>query len=315
MKKALIIGIDNYPEQPLAGCVRDANSMANVLEANGDGSPNFSVKLVTSPNQQLDKAALRKSVEDLFKGDNETALFYFSGHGHIDSTGGYLVTTDTQRYDEGLAMDVILGIANKSPAKNKVIILDCCYSGAAGSPAIVDGNIAMLSEGLSVLTSSRGTETSQEVDGQGVFTSLVVDALRGGGADLRGNITPGSLYAYVDEALGAWDQRPIFKTNITRLTTLRTVKPQVSLDILRRIVDYFPDPTSQHNLDPTYEDTVEGFDDNKVVIFKELQQLEGIGLVVPEGEEHMYYAAINSKACRLTAMGAQYWRLAKEKKL
>jgi hypothetical protein len=48
---------------------------------------------------------------------------------------------------------------------------------------------------------------------------------------------------------------------------------------------------------------------------KDLQKFEGVGLVIPVGEEHMYFAAMNSKSCRLTALGFQYWRLAKEKKL
>ena len=43
--------------------------------------------------------------------------------------------------------------------------------------------------------------------------------------------------------------------------------------------------------------------------------MEGVGLIVPVDEEHMYYAAMNSKSCRLTALGAQYWRLANENKL
>lgn len=50
-------------------------------------------------------------------------------------------------------------------------------------------------------------------------------------------------------------------------------------------------------------------------IFSELQKLEGIGLVVPVEEEHMYYAAMNSKSCELTAVGKQYWRLVKEKRI
>jgi hypothetical protein len=33
-----------------------------------------------------------------------------------------------------------------------------------------------------------------------------------------------------------------------------------------------------------------------------------VGLVAPVGEEHMYYAAMNSKSCKLTTLGAQYWR-------
>jgi hypothetical protein len=45
MKRALIIGIDDYPTAPLSGCVNDADAIANTIERNGDGSPNFSVHL------------------------------------------------------------------------------------------------------------------------------------------------------------------------------------------------------------------------------------------------------------------------------
>jgi hypothetical protein len=43
--------------------------------------------------------------------------------------------------------------------------------------------------------------------------------------------------------------------------------------------------------------------------------LQSVGLVIPIGEDYMYYAAINSKSCKLTALGYQYWRLVNEKKL
>jgi hypothetical protein len=212
-------------------------------------------------------------------------------------------------------MTEILKIANMSRVKNKVVILDCCYSGNMGTPSIAEGGVAQLSEGLTVLTASRGSETAMETGSGGVFTDLVVAALQGGAADLRGHVTPGSVYAYVDQALGAWDQRPIFKTNVTQFTSLREVQPQVPLETLRRIVTYFPSPQDEHALDPSYEDTEAGHDPRNVAIFKDLQKMEGVGLVIPVGEEHMYYAAMNSRSCRLTALGAQYWRLAKEKKL
>ena len=56
-------------------------------------------------------------------------------------------------------------------------------------------------------------------------------------------------------------------------------------------------------------------DVQKVKTFKLLQEYVKIGLVVPVDEEHMYYAAMNSKSCRLTAIGYLYWRLASENKL
>lgn len=315
MKKALIIGINNYPSSPLSGCVNDANSIATILESNGDGSPNFGVRLITSPSDIVDRSSLREAIEQLFSGESDMTLLYFSGHGFIKSTGGYLVTTDAKRYDEGVSMDEILALANQSKAKNKVIILDCCHSGALGHASVTGNNIAQLSEGLSVLTASRDSESALEINGSGVFTSLVVDALKGGAADLRGNITPGSLYAYVDEALGAWDQRPIFKTNVSSFASLRTSPPKVPLATMRKIITYFSSPEAEHPLDPSYEDTDSRAKENNVKIFKDLQKFQSVGLVVPVDEEFMYFAAMNSKSCKLTALGYQYWRLVHEKKL
>lgn len=315
MRRALIVGLDNYPGTSLGGCVNDARTMKAILETNGGGSPNFQIRLMTSSAAKVTKPKLREAIVKLFATDCEIALLYFAGHGFVGSTDGCIVTEDTTKYDEGIGMTEILDLANHSRVRNKVVILDCCYSGHMGTPHIQEGGVAQLSEGLSVLTASRDSEAAIEQGGSGVFTQLVVDALRGGAADLRGHITPGSIYAYVDQALGAWDQRPIFKTNVTQFTSLRTVPPQVPLETLRELVEYFPSPQEEHALDPSYEDTEADHNPENVRVFKNLQKMEGVGLVVPVGEEHMYYAALNSTACRLTALGAQYWRLAKEKKL
>jgi Caspase domain len=315
MRKALVVGINDYPGAPLSGCVNDAMSIAGLLEVHGDGSPNFSVLLMTCPSRAVTRPVLREAIENLFSGDPDMALLFFAGHGYVKSTGGYLVTVDAKKYDEGVSMDEILALANQSHAKNKVVVLDCCHSGAMAAPALYGNGIAQLSEGLSVLTASRDYESSLEVNGSGVFTSLLSDALRGGAADLRGNITPGSLYAYVDEALGAWDQRPIFRTNVTSFASLRKISPKVSFEVMRRITQYFSTPDAEHKLDPSYEDTEVSADPAKVKIFKDLQKLQSVGLVVPVDAEFMYFAAINSTSCRLTALGYQYWRLVNEKKL
>ena len=312
MRKALVVGINNYPKAPLTGCVNDANAMASLLKEHGDERPNFKVKLVMDA---ITKSALRRAIEKLFAGDCAVSLFYFSGHGLVTSTGGYIVTPDAAQYDEGVSMEDILKWANKSEAKDKVVILDCCQSGAMGNPTIIGSNLAMLSKDLSVLTASRDSEAALEMDGKGIFTSLVIEALQGGAADLRGDITAGGIYAYVDRALGAWDQRPVFKTNVTHFTSLRSVAPPVPLKTLRRICKYFPTPEHKYLLDPTYEFTEKRSVAANVAIMKDLQKFAGVGLVVPVGEEHMYFAAIHSKSCRLTALGYHYWRLIKENEL
>jgi len=318
MKKALIVGINDYPTSPLRGCINDATGLKNILETHGDGSPNFSVRLETDVRT---KSELKTMIIELFSGNNDTALLYFAGHGLLNELGGYIVTPDHQSYDEGISMDEILILANKSKTKDKIIILDCCHSGAMGTPAISGGN-SYLQEGVSILTASRDDEPSMEVNGQGVFTNLLLDALRGGASDLRGHISPGGVYAYIDQALGAWEQRPVFKTNVTRFTSLRTVYPQVPLDVLRKIIKYFPSPQSEFPLDPSYEDSNSELVEHHVIephanpenvsSFKNLQKFQSVGLVVPVDEEYMYYAAMNSKSCRLTALGFHYWRLVKD---
>jgi hypothetical protein len=315
MRKALVVGINDYPNAPLRGCVNDAVAISGVLATHGDGAPNFGVKLLTSPSETITRSSLKAEIDALFSGDADIALLYFSGHGAINNFGGYIVTTDFKKYDEGVSMDEILKLANQSKAKDKVIILDCCYSGAFGSPSTTGSSVAQLTEGLSILTASRDSESALEINGCGVFTALVVDALQGGAADLRGHITPGSIYAYVDQALGPWDQRPIFKTNVTRFTSLRTISPPVPLATLRKLTDYFPTPQDEHKLDPSCEFSTSAADPARVAIFKDLQKFFSVGLVVPVGEEYMYFAAMNSKSCRLTALGFQYWRLVKEKRL
>lgn len=100
------------------------------------------------------------------------------------------------------------------------------------------------------------------------------------------------------------------------------VQPQVEARILRKIVTYFKNENYQFKLNPSFEptnkkevvhDVIEPYaKDENTAIFSDLQKLEGIGLVIPIGEEHMYYAAMNSKSCELTAVGKQYWRLVKE---
>jgi hypothetical protein len=322
MKKALVIGIDDYPLSPLKGCVNDASAFAKIMETHGDGSPNFSVELKTNVKTKSD---LKSLIIELFKGNGDTALLYFSGHGILNSIGGYLVTPDHQKHDEGVSMDEILTITNNSKVKNKIIILDCCYSGVFGTPKVTGGTTAQINEGVAILTASRDSETSLEVNSHGVFTNLLLDALQGGAADLRGHITPGSVYAYIDQALGPWDQRPVFKTNVTSFTSLRTINPQLPNTILRKIIEYFPAPEDHYGLDPSYEDTNTKDVKHTIItpyakteninIFKQLQKMQSVGLVVPVDVEYMYFAAMESKSCKLTALGYHYWKLVKDKRI
>ncbi|MDE1550024.1 caspase family protein [Jeotgalibaca caeni] len=323
MRAALIVGIDYYEEiSPLFGCVNDAYAVNAVLERHDGGSLNFDCNLMTGTGKQnlIEKSELKDSIEELFKKEIDVALFYFAGHGYIESAGGYILAGNSRRGDEGVSLSDILYYANNSPAKNKIIILDSCHSGIAGN--LPGEQTATLSEGVTVLTASAEDQYASEQDGSGVFTTLLVDALNGSAANLTGDVTPGSIYAHIDQSLGAWEQRPIFKTNVRQFVSLRKVTPPISTNILRRITEFFPDPGFEYQLDPTYEPEEKGRDKGMpnpikehTEIFSILQQYNRLNLLFPVDADHMWNAAMESKSCKLTALGEHYRRLAAKKRI
>ena len=318
MRRALVVGIDEYPFGPLGGCVADAEAVAALLERHDDGTKNFDVRKLTCPPDAITRASLREAVTELFGQPAEVALFYFSGHGTENDLGGYLVTPDATVYDEGVPMADVITLANKSVVSESTIIVDCCHSGHLGNDPVGprDANArAEIAEGVSILTASRSTEPAIESGGRGVFTSLLCSALEGGAADVLGEAKIASLYSYVDESLGSWQQRPLFKTHVSSLLSLRKCHPPLPLEKLRQIVDFFPDQVSTFQLDPLFERTDESADPANVERFDLLVALRNARLVEVATHEHLYFAAIHSGAVRLTHLGRHYWRLVKEDRL
>jgi hypothetical protein len=320
-RKALIVGIDYYQAMsPLFGCVNDAHAVKAMLEHHSDASVNFDVKMLmgTGASQSVNRADLKNAVRELFSGHDDVELFYFAGHGHIEATGGYLCASDCQTGDAGLPLSEVVSLANKSAAANKVILLDSCHSGVAGDHAEAT-KLAEVSEGVTILTASTKDQYATEEDGAGVFTGLLVDALGGAAANLVGDITPASVYAHIDQSLGSWGQRPVFKTNVKRFVSLRKVQPALEPNELRQIATLFPRSGYDFQLDPTFEperptaqpplSLPDPIPEN-THRFAILQKYNRVHLLKPVDAPHMWHAAMQSKSCKLTSLGEHYRRLA-----
>lgn len=318
MRKGLFVGINEYlPEVgALGGCVNDANAMAAILKTHGDGRPNFDPRIVTSADgDAVTKRTIEHEIRKLFSGTAEIALFYFAGHGAFDDNieEGILLPQDydPRQHSEGVRVsDLLLWAYQAKGIQNKIIMLDCCQAGAAGNLRELRGGESVLADGTTILTACRHDQNATEQNGQGLFTSLISEALAGAGANILGHITPGNVYSFVDQALGAWEQRPVFKTNVSRFVTLREISPRVPLETLRRLAEWFPNSSDVFPLDPSFEPDSGVPIDDHVKIFRQLQTCNRYGLIEPAVEEHMYYAAMNSTGCRLTALGAYYRTLA-----
>jgi uncharacterized caspase-like protein len=320
IKRALVIGINEYENfESLDSCVKDARAISELLESHGGdhADPNFTVKTLLSSELMITQAVMNRSVRELFEGDDpDVAMLYFSGHGFKSQTGGKLVTQDAEKDDYGFSMRDVIDYATQSKIRNKVIILDCCHAGDMGLLSSVTENISQLPHGITILAASRSSEKAKEVLGQSVFTGLLINALNGGAANIVGEITLMSIYAYIEKALDAFDQRPVFRNSISRVIPLRHVPPKIQKRSLNRITEYFDYPEAKHKLDPEYEPSEGHGNKAKETIFSHLQEMARAGLVVPLmpkstplKKRFLYYAAIQKKSCGLTELGKYYWML------
>ena len=319
MKRALLVGIDRYDHVPnLGGCVNDARVLHPLLARNEGSTRNFDCKLLiaAAQSERVTRDHLVDQIRALFAAGADFALLYFAGHGMQVNGEVALVTSDGRGSTPGVRFSEVLEQVKHSPVQEVVIILDCCFSGGAGTVPAVTDNASLLRNGLSVLTASRSDQESVESPaGRGLFSTYLEGALDGGAADVLGHVTVAGLYSYLSESFGAWEQRPTFKANIDRLHDLRQCSPVVPLDTLLALPTWFPTADHRFPLDPGYEPDAPPSHPEHEKIFEQLQKCRAAKLVEPVGNPHMYYAAIQSLSCQLTPLGKHYWVMAKAGKI
>jgi hypothetical protein len=326
-RRALLVGINTYDYmEGLSCCQEDALAMQRVLAFHEDHAPNFACRVLlggerpgvgSEPEQAASYGrvtfnCLHRALEELFAFDG-MVLFYFSGHGYPDKQGVFLVTQDGNDILPGILLRDLLLMANASPAAEVVLIIDSCFSGALGEAERVrDLADFHLRPGITLLAASMARQQARELNGHGIFTHLVIGALKGGASDVRGQISAASIYAYVEQALGPWDQRPIYKSNASQLSTIRFFTPDVSDEELRQLPQFFPTPDYLFVLDPSYEVTrVAQATPEHIRIFKLFKRYQVARLLRPSMGEDLYFAALRGHSVELTPLGQFYWHLAR----
>jgi hypothetical protein len=320
VSRALLVGIDDYEYvQPLNGCRQDAQDLATLLERNDDGSRNYECRLLPNANiPKVTRTTLRKEWIKLFNNFDGNIIFYFSGHGVFSEFGGYLLTQDGSIEDPGLAMYELLQLANDSNAREVLLILDCCHSGAAGDlPSRKFGivNQAQIREGVTILAAARPTEAAVMSKGRSIFTSLVLTALKGAAADIRGYVSAASIYAFVEQSLGAFDQRPLYKSYAVRLSPVRRCRPEVDDQLLRELVVFFPTADYQYKMDPTYEKTDATAIPAQVAIFEKFKTYRNARLLRTVDDPDLFFAAMHGTCVELTIQGKAYRRFVEDRRI
>ncbi|MFJ2833546.1 caspase family protein [Streptomyces sp. NPDC087263] len=213
---ALLIATYDYQDtglRRLTAPAHDAEAFAAVLR--DPAIAGFEVTtLVNKPHHRIGEA-----IGDFYRDRrrDDLTLLYFTGHGLKDDNGLlYLAMTNTRRDSllfTAISAEQIDQAMEGCVSRQKVLILDCCYSGAfpTGRLAKADTAVHALERfqgrGRTVLTASDATQYSFEGNQahgqavQSVFTRYLVQGLRDGSADLDGDgdITLDELYGYVHD--------------------------------------------------------------------------------------------------------------------
>lgn len=193
---AIVVGIEQYRQKlPKADfAVADAKSVSDYL-TRVMGYPEENV--VTLLNDRAALGDFVKYFEKWLPNNVEkdgTVFVYYSGHGAPDSkTGGaYLVPYDgdpTFIAETGYSLKRMYDALGKLPAKEIIVALDSCFSGAGGRSVIAKGARPLVmnlqtaiapAKNMTVLAASSGEQTSSTYDekGHGLFTYFMLNGIK-----------------------------------------------------------------------------------------------------------------------------------------
>lgn len=166
----------------------------------------------------------------------DTLLFYFSGHG-----GNYADSSHRLAFSDGfLPTQKLIDAINKTGTKNKLIILDTCYS---GNYTILPGKKMSIDEwlepfvntGCAVISSSSKNQRSWSYPGENIsiFTYFFCLALQGCMSSKKEVVSLDQICEVIFMFLDHWNkehpsmtQNPTFRSNIGGTIMFRTKDPR-----------------------------------------------------------------------------------------
>lgn len=223
---ALLIGNTNFEDNQtfykLRTPANDVEDFAETLRTYGDFEP---VKTLVDAKADT----IKRAIDNLFSQAeyDDLVLLYYSGHGYRGHDGRhYLIAEDSQSdliLSSGIQDTFIHDAMKSSRAQHRVIILDCCFSGAfmpgrkgsIGEPLLLE---ELTGEGTVILASSNTIQHSfEETFHNSLFTRYLLHGINTGQADddQDGLISIDELFKYVDQKVRNTrpDQSPLKATS------------------------------------------------------------------------------------------------------
>lgn len=234
---ALVIGISKYREEMIPQVRygrRDAEIMAAYLETVA-GVSRSRIKLLTDGEATFsDMAAYVEEWLPRRVTPDTTVFVYYAGHGTPNLATGKAFLLPYDGHPDFASklypLDRLYEMLERLPAKEVVVMLDSCFSGATGRSVLPSGarpvgiaieNPVLASGKLAVLAAATGTQISSDYDKEqhGLFTYFALKGLRGeADRDNNGTVDVEELYEFVKKGVTAVaseelnrDQTPILQ--------------------------------------------------------------------------------------------------------
>jgi len=206
---AIVIGVEKYRQKlPKADYAdHDARIMAEYL-AKVMGYPEENI--VTLLNDRALKSDLEKYIGKWLPNNVEkdsSVFIYYSGHGAPNPKTGdaFLVPYDGDPSfieETGYPLKRLYAKLDKLPAREIIVVLDSCFSGAGGRSVLAKGARPLVmnmdkqvlhSDRIAILSASSGSQISSthEKEGHGLFTYFLLKGIKEGNSEL------GTLYNYL----------------------------------------------------------------------------------------------------------------------
>ncbi|PJC86467.1 hypothetical protein CSW98_09660 [Vibrio sp. HA2012] len=184
LRKALVIGNENYLDKPLLTPINDANDIASLLS-----EKEFDVTV----KHDLDIENIDREISTFcnsVKNGEYITLFYFAGHGVQVDGRNYLIPVGQDFYDEtqirwrAYPLDELIERISTNKKNTNIIILDACRNNP------FEANRSITSSGLAEISASKGTfiayatspgktASDSSIGGRnGLYTSHLLEAIR-----------------------------------------------------------------------------------------------------------------------------------------
>lgn len=214
--KVILIGVSKYPDDKKVNDVPNIRKNISLMKKTLTNSSKIGVpseNIFVSLNKS--KIEFEKQLTDFARNTeyDDTLLVYYSGHGFISDENYklYLSTKDSNLdYIESTSISIerFVEIINTSYSKQKVVILDSCYSGYIHN-MFNDPDSEMYGldkdENLYVISSSSGDEPSYyPVDSKNsptYFTGELIEVLENGFENGNNYLTLNQIYSIVKDSL------------------------------------------------------------------------------------------------------------------